>query len=56
MKGEVIERVSKNKNIPTGEVEILVKKLKAKIILIGYDHKFGKNRTANINDLKKIDN
>jgi len=25
--GEVIERVSKNKNIPTGEVEILVKKL-----------------------------
>ena len=33
-------------------LEILVKKLKAKIILIGYDHKFGKNRTANINDLK----
>ncbi|RXP53803.1 aspartate--tRNA ligase [Lutibacter sp. HS1-25] len=26
--GEVIERVSKNKNIPTGEVEILVKELK----------------------------
>ena len=25
--GEVIERVSKNKNIPTGEIEILVKKL-----------------------------
>ncbi len=33
-------------------LEILVKKLKAKIILIGYDHKFGKNRTADINDLK----
>ena len=32
--------------------EILVKKLKAKIILIGYDHKFGKNRTADITDLK----
>jgi aspartyl-tRNA synthetase len=27
VKGEVIERVSKNKNIPTGEVEILVKEL-----------------------------
>ena len=34
-------------------MEILVKKLKAKIILIGYDHKFGKNRTANISDLKE---
>jgi riboflavin kinase/FMN adenylyltransferase len=33
-------------------LEILVTKLKAKIILIGYDHKFGKNRTADINDLK----
>jgi aspartyl-tRNA synthetase len=27
IKGEVIERISKNKNIPTGEVEILVKEL-----------------------------
>ena len=27
IKGEVIERVSKNKNIPTGEIEILVKEL-----------------------------
>ena len=34
-------------------VEVLVKKLKAKIILIGYDHKFGKNRTADITDLKE---
>ena len=33
--------------------EVLVKKLKAKIILIGYDHKFGKNRTADISDLKE---
>ena len=33
--------------------EILVEKLKAKIILIGYDHKFGKNRTADISDLKE---
>ena len=33
-------------------LEILVTKLKAKIILIGYDHKFGKNRTADINVLK----
>ena len=31
--------------------EILVKKLNAKIILIGYDHKFGKNRSADIKDL-----
>ena len=31
--------------------EILVKQLNAKIILIGYDHKFGKNRSADINDL-----
>ena len=28
VKGEVIERVSKNSNIPTGEIEILVKELK----------------------------
>jgi len=27
VKGTVIERVSKNKNIPTGEIEILVKEL-----------------------------
>ena len=32
---------------------ILVDQLKAKIVLIGYDHKFGKNRTADINNLKK---
>jgi riboflavin kinase / FMN adenylyltransferase len=31
--------------------EILVKKLNIRKIIIGYDHKFGKNRTADINDL-----
>lgn len=30
---------------------ILVDKLNAKHIIIGYDHRFGKNRSANINDL-----
>lgn len=34
--------------------EILVEKLKAKKVIIGYDHRFGRNRTANINDLKKF--
>ena len=31
---------------------ILVDQLNAKHIIIGYDHHFGKNRSANINDLK----
>jgi len=31
--------------------EILVKKLHIKKIIIGYDHRFGKNRNADINDL-----
>lgn len=31
--------------------DILVNQLKAKKIIIGYDHRFGRNRTANINDL-----
>lgn len=34
--------------------EILVNKLKAKKIIIGYDHRFGRNRTADINDLKQF--
>jgi len=34
--------------------EVLVEKLKAKKVIIGYDHRFGRNRTANINDLKKF--
>ena len=32
--------------------DILVEKLKTKHIIIGYDHHFGRNRNANINDLK----
>ena len=32
---------------------ILVNQLNTKHIVIGYDHHFGKNRSANINDLKK---
>ena len=32
---------------------ILVDQLRAKIVLIGYDHKFGKNRTADIDNLKE---
>ncbi|MFD2587408.1 bifunctional riboflavin kinase/FAD synthetase [Croceitalea marina] len=31
--------------------DILVNQLKAKKIIIGYDHRFGRNRNANINDL-----
>ena len=34
--------------------EILVKKLKIKQIIIGYDHKFGRNREASVEDLKKF--
>ena len=34
--------------------DILVKKLKAKKIIIGYDHRFGRNRTADINDLRRF--
>jgi riboflavin kinase/FMN adenylyltransferase len=32
--------------------DILVKKLHVKHIIVGYDHRFGRNRTANIDDLK----
>lgn len=32
--------------------EVLVDKFKVKKIIIGYDHRFGRNRTANIDDLK----
>ena len=34
--------------------EILVKKLKIKHIIIGYDHRFGKDREASVDDLKKF--
>ena len=33
---------------------MLVKNLKAKHIIIGYDHHFGRNRNANIDDLKQF--
>jgi len=32
--------------------EILVKQLQVKKVIIGYDHRFGRNRSADINDLK----
>jgi len=34
--------------------DILVHKLHAKKIIIGYDHRFGRNRNANIDDLKEF--
>lgn len=34
--------------------DILVQRLKAKKIIIGYDHRFGRNRTADINTLKEF--
>jgi riboflavin kinase/FMN adenylyltransferase len=34
--------------------DLLVNQLKAKKIIIGYDHRFGRNRTANIDDLKEF--
>ena len=35
-------------------VDILVKQLHIKKIIIGYDHHFGRNRTANIEDLRRF--
>lgn len=34
--------------------ELLVDKLNAKKVIIGYDHRFGRNRNADIEDLKKF--
>jgi len=34
--------------------DILVNKLQAKKIIIGYDHRFGRNRNANIEDLREF--
>lgn len=34
--------------------DILVNKLNAKKIIIGYDHRFGRNRTSNIDDLREF--
>ena len=36
--------------------DILVNQLNAKKIIIGYDHRFGRNRTANIEDLREFGN
>ena len=36
--------------------DILVNQLKTKKIIIGYDHRFGRNRTANISDLRAFGN
>ena len=36
--------------------DLLVNELKAKRIVIGYDHRFGRNRNANINDLMAFGN
>lgn len=33
--------------------DILVNQLNIKHIIIGYDHRFGRNRTANVDDLKE---
>ncbi|MFD1062819.1 bifunctional riboflavin kinase/FAD synthetase [Winogradskyella litorisediminis] len=33
---------------------IIVDELNAKVVVIGYDHHFGKNRSANINDLQRF--
>ncbi len=33
--------------------EVLVEKLNAKRVIIGYDHRFGRNRTADIDDLRR---
>lgn len=34
--------------------DILVNKLKIKTVIVGYDHHFGRNRSANIDDLKEF--
>ncbi len=36
--------------------EYLVKHLKAAVVIVGYDHRFGRNRKANIEDLKAFSN
>lgn len=51
----VIKKFTKNFSRLTAEdfvKNILVDKLHAKKVIIGYDHRFGRNRSADINDLK----
>ena len=54
----VIHEFSKNfSNIDAEEfVKILIDKLNIKKLIVGYDHRFGKNRSADINDLKEFGN
>ena len=55
LKNLVVEKFTKEFSRLTAKdfVEnILVKKLKVKHVIIGYDHHFGRNRSANIEDLK----
>ena len=52
----IIHEFSKSfSNIDAEEfVKILIEKLKIRKLIVGYDHRFGKNRNADINDLKKF--
>ena len=54
----IIHEFSKSfSNIDAEEfVKILIEKLKIRKLIVGYDHRFGKNRNADINDLKKFGN
>lgn len=53
----VVKKFTKDFSRLTAEAfveEILVDQLKAKHVIIGYDHHFGRNRNANINDLRQF--
>lgn len=53
----VVNKFTKNFSRLTAQEfveDILVKQLNAKHIIIGYDHHFGRNRSANITDLKRF--
>ena len=53
----VVKKFTKDFSRLTAEVyveDILVDQLKSKYVIIGYDHHFGRNRNANIEDLKQF--
>ncbi len=53
----VVKKFTKEFSRLTAEAfveDILVNQLKAKHVIIGYDHHFGRNRNANIDDLKRF--
>lgn len=53
----VVKAFTKNFSRQSAEefvTDILIKDLNTKYIIIGYDHRFGKNRSADINDLKQF--